>query len=161
MCQRLGTSPYFLWGFSIRISEVWHTFDTDGGKSEGEERLVLRLVSAFSIHSVAKAARGDTGRATCSSWTGGARLADRTACLPLDHLCGTRLMNQSPMKHHCFIAWHQLNGRGQSQLWTWACAEYNQTRGQIFPEPHCQRVASTQLKLAAVAAQTSLQPRAE
>lgn len=51
--------PYFLQGFSIGVSEVWHTFDRDGGRSEGEGRLVLSLVSAFSIHSVAKAARGE------------------------------------------------------------------------------------------------------
>lgn len=44
----------------------------------------------------------------------------------------------------------------KSQLWTWAWAEYNETKGHIFPEPHCQHVASTQQKLAVVATQTSL-----
>lgn len=56
MCQRLGTSPLFSAGLlQLGFLKCDMPLIMMAGRSEGEERLVL---SVFSVHGIAKAARG-------------------------------------------------------------------------------------------------------
>lgn len=147
----------------IGFSEVWHTFDSDGwkewrGRAFGSESCFQHLQSVVLPRQQGQSA----GRAP--RWTGPEvrGRADRTACLPLNHLHGTHV-NESISYEAATASLLSTSSMAvpKSQLWTWACAECNEMRGHIFPEPHCQHVASAQLKLAGVATQTSLQPKAQ
>lgn len=169
MCQGLGTSPLF----SARLLQLGFLkcdmpLIVMVGRGEAWARGEKSGLALGLVPSILNPRHCQGGRGKC--WEGTAFQLERAeqpggqavACLPLSHLPSTQAHESTSFPRQAapasLLCTSSMAG-AKSQLCKRACAEYSKIRGHIVPEPRCQHVANTALKLAVAGSQTLLRPK--